>query len=72
VRGGVARLAGQEMAAMPDEEKTFDELKARIAKTLAFIETINARNRLCDQAVCNPAAHRTRPRLPRRNPARVI
>lgn len=39
-RGGVARLAGQEMPPMPDEEKTFDELKARIAKTLAFIETI--------------------------------
>ncbi len=39
-RGGVARLAGQEMPSMPDEEKTFDELKARIAKTLAFIDGI--------------------------------
>jgi hypothetical protein len=39
-RGGVARLAGQEMPAMADEEKSFDELKARIAKTLAFIDGI--------------------------------
>ena len=39
-RGGAARLAGMEVPSVPDEEKTFDELKARIAKTLAFIATI--------------------------------
>jgi hypothetical protein len=33
----VARLAGQEPPKFPDEEKTFDELKARIAKTIDFV-----------------------------------
>jgi hypothetical protein len=35
-----ARLAGVEPPKYADDEKTFDELKARIAKTLAYIETI--------------------------------
>jgi hypothetical protein len=41
-RGGVARLSGQEMPSYTDDETTFDELKARIAKTLAFIDTVPA------------------------------
>jgi hypothetical protein len=34
----MARLAGQEPPKFADEEKTFDELKARIAKTLDFVK----------------------------------
>jgi hypothetical protein len=40
-KGGAARLAGVEAPAMPDTETTLDELKARIAKTVAFLDTIN-------------------------------
>ena len=32
------RLAGVELPKYPDEEKTFEELKARIAKTVAFLK----------------------------------
>lgn len=39
-KGGAARLAGVEAPAMPDTETTFPELKDRIAKTLAFIQSI--------------------------------
>lgn len=39
-KGCGARLAGVESPAMPDTESTFDELKARIGKTLAFLETL--------------------------------
>lgn len=39
-KGVVARLAGVEVPKHEDVEQTFDELKARIAKTIAFIETI--------------------------------
>ena len=38
-KGAVARLAGVEIPKHEDTEKTFDELKARIAKTVAFIES---------------------------------
>lgn len=38
-KGALARLAGVEIPRHEDTEKTFDELKARIAKTVAFIET---------------------------------
>jgi uncharacterized protein len=34
-----ARLAGKEVPKYPDEEKTFAELKARIAKTLKFVQS---------------------------------
>ena len=37
-----ARLAGKEVPKYPDEEKTFAELKARIAKTLKFVEGFTA------------------------------
>ncbi len=36
-----ARLAGVENPSMPDTETTFAELKERIAKTVAFIESID-------------------------------
>src|SRR6185369_7933001 len=39
-KGGAARLARIEAPSMPDVEVTFPELKERIAKTLAFLETI--------------------------------
>jgi len=39
-KGGAARLAGLEPPAMPDEEITFDQLRDRLVRTIAFIETI--------------------------------
>lgn len=39
-KGAVARLAGVEVPRHEDTEQTFDELLARIAKTVAFINTI--------------------------------
>jgi hypothetical protein len=39
-KGAVARLAGVEIPKHEDTEKTFAELKERIAKTIAFIESI--------------------------------
>jgi uncharacterized protein len=37
-KGCGARLAGVEVPSFPDTETTIDELKARIAKTVAFLE----------------------------------
>jgi hypothetical protein len=39
-KGAVARLAGVEIPKHEDTEKTFDELKSRIQKTLDFIATV--------------------------------
>jgi uncharacterized protein len=39
-KSGAARLAGQTPPSFADTETTWDELKARIAKTVAFVETI--------------------------------
>ncbi|MFI4949987.1 MAG: DUF1993 family protein [Caulobacterales bacterium] len=39
-KSGAARLAGVEPPSMPDTETTFPELKDRIAKTIAFVESI--------------------------------
>jgi hypothetical protein len=39
-KSGGARLAGVEAPSMPDTETTFPELKERIAKTLAFLDTL--------------------------------
>ena len=39
-KGGGARLAGIEAPSFPDVETTFPELKERLAKTIAFLETI--------------------------------
>jgi hypothetical protein len=41
-KGAVARLSGVEVPKHEDNEKTFDELKERIAKTLAFIATVKS------------------------------
>jgi uncharacterized protein len=41
-RRGAARLSGQEAPSYADDETTLDALKARIAKTLAYIEQIPA------------------------------
>ena len=41
-KGAVARLAGAEIPKYEDTEQTFAELKARIAKTLDFIESVGA------------------------------
>ncbi len=42
VKGAVARLSGVEVPSFADTETTFDELKARIAKTIAFVQSVNA------------------------------
>jgi hypothetical protein len=39
-KGAAARLAGVEAPSMADTETTFPELKARIAATIAFLETV--------------------------------
>jgi len=39
-KGAVARLSGTEIPKHEDTEKTFEELKARIATTIAFIESV--------------------------------
>lgn len=39
-KGGVARLAGVDIPKYEDTETTFEQLQARIAKTIAFLETI--------------------------------
>jgi hypothetical protein len=41
-RGGAARLAGVEVPAQEDNETTFPELVARIRKTVAYLETLQA------------------------------
>jgi hypothetical protein len=40
VKGCAARLAGIEIPSFPDTEKTFPELKARIAKTIDFLKSV--------------------------------
>lgn len=42
-KGAAARLSGRENPRYEDTEATFDELRARIAKTLAFIESVSAK-----------------------------
>ena len=39
-KGAAARLAGVEIPKYEDDESTFEQLQARIAKTIAFIESI--------------------------------
>ena len=41
-KGAVARLAGVDIPKNEDNEQTFEELQARIAKTVAFVETFTA------------------------------
>src|SRR5947199_8821753 len=40
-KGVVARLAGVDIPAFEDNEKTLADLKARVAKTIAFIKSVN-------------------------------
>ena len=39
-KGAAARLAGIDNPSMADEEKTFADLEARIAKTIAFLKSV--------------------------------
>ena len=41
-KGGAARLAGIEFPAYEDSETSFEELKARVDKTIAFLRTLEA------------------------------
>jgi hypothetical protein len=41
-KSGAARLAGIDVPSFPDTETTFSELQARIAKTVAFLESVSA------------------------------
>ena len=41
-KGAVARLAGIEIPKYEDNEQTFAELKARIARTIDFVESVSA------------------------------
>jgi hypothetical protein len=41
-KGMGARLAGEAVPSYPDTEKTFADLQARIAKTIAFINSVDA------------------------------
>ncbi|MCY1269191.1 hypothetical protein D9M68_203690 [compost metagenome] len=41
-KGCAARLAGIDIPVYPDDETTFDELQARIARTIRFLEGIKA------------------------------
>jgi hypothetical protein len=40
VKNAAARLAGATPPSFPDSETTFEELQARIAKTIAYLETV--------------------------------
>jgi len=42
VKGCAARLAGIEVPSYEDNEATFAELQARVAKTVAFLQSIEA------------------------------
>jgi hypothetical protein len=42
-KGCTARLAGQQPPVFEDNEKTLDELKARIARTLEYVSSFDAR-----------------------------
>ncbi len=42
VKGCVARLAGVEIPSYPDVETTFPDLQARIARTIAFMQSVPA------------------------------
>lgn len=39
-KGTIARLTALQVPSFPDEEKTFGELRERIGKTVAFLETV--------------------------------
>jgi uncharacterized protein len=41
---GAARLTGKEAPSNPDTEQTLDELRARIRSTIAFLDTLSAKD----------------------------
>ena len=41
-KNGVARMSGLEAPKFEDDEQTFEQLKARIAKTIAWLDTVPA------------------------------
>jgi len=41
-KGAGARLAGLDVPSYSDDETTFEDLQARISKTISFLETIDA------------------------------
>jgi hypothetical protein len=41
-KGAVARLAGVEVPKFEDTEQSFEDLRARLARTIAFVESFNA------------------------------
>ena len=41
-KGAIARLTGTEVPSMPDTETTFADLKTRIDKTIAYINSVDA------------------------------
>jgi uncharacterized protein len=43
-KGAPARLAGADVPKYPDDEKTFTELQARLAKTVKFLEGFTAKD----------------------------
>lgn len=55
-KNGSARLAGVEPPKIEDNEKTVDELKARIGKTLDFLKTLDAKalNAAVDKEILFP------------------
>ena len=40
-KNGAARIAGAEAPVMPDDETTFEQLQARIQKTLDYLKTVS-------------------------------
>ena len=57
---GAARLSGMEPAKVDDNEQTLDDLKARIAKTLAFLKDVDAKKMdgMEDREITFPAGDR--------------
>ena len=45
-RRGAARLAGAEPPSVEDTETTIDQLKARLAKTIAYLKTLDPNERM--------------------------
>lgn len=56
VKFALARVAGKEMPSIPDEEKTIDDLKARVKKTIALVDGVSAKDfeGAADRVVVNP------------------
>src|SRR5438128_9845790 len=64
-KNGSARLAGVEAPRYEDDETTMDQLKARLAKTVAYLKTLDPKqiDASADREITTPArAHRHRDR----------